>query len=343
MKRFSHALILASISAVVAAAQSAPAAAAAESAPASNQPYIDRLKQGLPEEKDSGESYIDSVRSQMKPTSEKDSSEGYTERLRRAYQDEDSKEGTTYLERERAKLKDVETTGAIKAVTEGHSELTAKKSGTIHHGAGFRMGTAVQRDYTVVAGAGNGSKFSDIYGKGWAPELGLFYEFQPFHSEWLGNVGFVFTSGMSYFSGTGHFAYAVNKPTVSGSGGGQFSANSTTKLRFVTIPLGAGVNYRFNLLRYLRPYVQVSPTAIGYLESRSDDKGDHRGFSEGVVYGGGVAILLDKIAPGSSWDLYDTAGVQHFYLTLDYMRMNTINGDVRFASNGLSLGLAYEF
>ncbi len=310
-------------------------ALAAESG--SQQPYIDQLKQGLePQGQAEGrpDSFIQSERERLgKP----EGTGNYIETLQRSLP-EDSRPRSSLIESEKRRLGPGDPKGgAIQAVKEGHSELKSKRGGPIHHAAGFKFGTTMSRTIVASAGAG-GRTFSEVYGDGFTPDLQGFYEYQPFHSEWFGNVGLVVGGGLSVRSGTGAFAFNLPKP-----GGGFFGTSSRTKFQFFTLPLWFGANYRFNLFRVLRPYLQVAGVVMGYVEMRSDERAGHRGNARGVMFSGGVNILLDWIAPSAAADLYHSFGIQHYYLTIDYTRLDTFSGDVDFVFSGLSLGMTYEF
>src|SRR3712207_8577409 len=46
---------------------------------------------------------------------------------------------------------------------------------------------------------------------------------------------------------------------------------------FIAVPVMVGLDYRFNLLKYVRPFVMAGPTAIAYFETRDDDReGDRK-------------------------------------------------------------------
>jgi hypothetical protein len=146
--------------------------------------------------------------------------------------------------------------------------------------------------------------------------------------------------GLGYYHGNGNFAVDLAKPDGSGE---FFGTASRTKFQFFTLPVMAGLSYRFNLLRILRPYVMAGPTLIGYVEMRNDSKEGNRGYSTGVYFSGGVSILLDWISKTSSWELYSNEGVKHYYLTIDYSRLSTLSGDVSVAVSGVYAGLTFEF
>jgi len=286
------------------------------------EPYIQELKEGLdPESKDSKskESYIDVL---------KESDPG---------QFEEAPKGS-YTESEKAKLEPKKDDSAIKAFNEGRSKLEAKRLGEIRHAAGLRVGTNLTRNITANEGFGR-RPFNDVYGGKWAPDLNFFYEFQPFHSEWFGNIGIVLGAGVAFFRGVGSFQFNLINPLNNK----EFTKVSQTQFQFYTFPVSLGLNYRFNLLKYLRPYVQVSPTAVGYLETRNDKKKSLRGYSTALTYSGGLALLLNWLSPKSAWSMYEAQGVHQYYLTLDYTRMTPLGGDVNFNVSGVSAGLTFEF
>lgn len=316
-------------------------------------PYIDSLKEEM-KSQESDESYTERARKKLKAKSDngsEDDSGSYTERLKQELSERDSKgrkepagdgaEG--YLERERNRLggENKERKSAIAAVKDGTSTLEMKRGGPIRHAMGFKMGAAASRSINVASGGGDRS-FEDMYGNSWVPDISGFYEFQPFRSEIFGNIGFLVGGGISYNAAPGTFE-KQNLPKPWSTTGEDFGEESRTRFRFMTVPVYMGASYRFHLLRYLRPYVQVAPAAIGYMETRTDGKKAHRGYSTGMHMAGGINILLDFFSKRETWDLYDSWRIKHYYLTLDYSRLSSFSGSVEFDVASYSAGLTFEF
>lgn len=303
----------------------------------STQPYIDKLKQSLPEEKSSGSSsqpFIDSQKSKLESAP---SPQGYSEKIRQTDPEKTQESSSGFTEKERIKLEPETQGSAIDAVHQGKSELKLKRAGSITKAAGVRVGVFNERAIKVMSGT---QDFYNVYPKKWVPDVSLFFEVQPFHSEWFGNFGFWGSAGYMQFKGQGQFAQTLYNPVTNQS----FGSGSRTEFRFNVLPLAAGINYRFNLLRYVRPFVMAGGLVVPYWENRSDDKSGHRGRSQGYYATAGVAILLDWLSRGSAWDLYDEAGVKHYYLTIEYSRMETLGKrDVQFKTSGLYSGFSFEF
>jgi len=316
------------------------------------QPYIDEVKQEMSESHEqkptavatpsSGSSespFIDSVRPKIK---QQESSEGYTERLR---QNEVTPppptaevSGQTYIDEQKQKIGPNNTPSAIEAVKNGTSELKEKRLGQITSAFGLTYGAEVNR--TVTANSTIlGRNFSDVYGANYAPDVTLFYEWQPFHSETWGSLGIVSTLSVSYFTGVGQFAYQLTNPVT----GGLFPLASGTNFRFYSIPVSVGLEYQFNLAHYLRPFVSIEPTIIGYLETRDDGARGSGGAVYGLHYQGGVSLLLDWMSSSGSWNLYAEYGIKHFYLTAEYTQLSTLGGDVSYNENGIFAGLTFEY
>jgi hypothetical protein len=291
------------------------------------QPYIDELRSTLPEKKsESGESYIDQERRKLKDA---ESSEGYSEKRRLEILERESSE--SYSEKERRALPAKETGGAIQALQEGRSELKMRRPGEIRHGIGFRM--AATANYDITGGAGvQARNFNDVYGAKFAPNFAFTYEYQPFHSEVLGNLGLVANGGLSYFSGNGTFSYSIP----------DFDLTSRTNFNFWLLPASVGVNYRFNLLKYIRPFVFAGPGVVGYIESRNDGRSANRGYSFTLNFSGGIAILMDWMSSESAWNYYDSFSIKHTYLTVEYQQVTPLSGAVSFANSGIFAGLLFE-
>ena len=313
--------------------------ALAASSDASVQPYIDSIKKSMESEKPQGEGnqpYIDSIKSKMAP----DPNEGqsYIEKLQKSDPEKDKPvPAEPYLETEKRKIEGKPERGsAIDAVANGKSQLEMKRPGAIHFAGGLRVGVGNSRKID-----GNSSikqaEFRTIYPDKWVPDVTVFTEYQPFHSEWFGNVGILGSLGYTQFKGTGQFAQILSYS------GKSFGANSQTEFRFNMMPIEVGAIYRFNLFRIVRPYASAGLLGVGYLETRNDGKTSHHGFSSGVTGTVGVAILLDWVSNGMTWDVYSERGVKHSYLTVEYTTIKTAKGDVSFNTSGLYSGVAFEF
>jgi len=298
------------------------------------QPYIDSIREGLKAESTEGQSYIEKEKARLAKEGETTAQPSYIEGLKAADPEKFTPVPTpSYIEQERAKLKPEAQGGAIAAVKEGHSDLHAKITGEIHHAAGLQIGVGVKREITLTSDASR--SFSNWYSNpSGFPDIRFFYEWQPFHSEWFGNIGLMIYSGISYFDGIGTFP-----PDLSG-----FPSESRTRLSFFEVPLMAGATYRFNLLRILRPYVTLGAGLIGYLENRSDSKAGNRGYSKALLMTGGVAISLGWMDPKQTFELYAQHGFQHFFLSLEYSRLVCVGtNQVNFSHQGITAGLTVEY
>lgn len=314
------------------------AIAAPDAGARSLSPYIDQIRQDFPAVDPGEKSYTEKLKQDIGEP-ENGSAEGYTESLRAkdpALNPQNSE--PSYLELERQKLTPKAEGGAIDAVTAGTSELKPRFEGDIHHAFGLRYGAKMTRDITAPSAAAD---FSSIYGGNYALDLGLFYEWQPFHSEIFGNIGLVGSFGVGYFHGQGTFAVTLAKPWA---GGGNFPAQSLTSFQFFEMPLMVGADYRFNLTHYIRPFVMAGPVVVGYFEQRNDGAGDtYQGDSRGMFFSAGANLLLDWINSGSTWDSYMNSGIRHTYLTLEYSRISTFSGEVAFGVSGIQAGLTFEY
>jgi len=325
----------------------------------SPQPYIDQLKKEISEKsRESGETvtpepetgepdpYLQSIKKKLETTAPSPPlEESYTARIKAKEltkpevppESIDSVE--PFISQEKSKLEPREEGGAIQAFHEGRSELQPKKVGKIRHAFGIRYadGNLLTRSFTSSSQLRG---FNEVYGSTYSPDITLFYEFQPFHSEVFGNIGIVSMLGLAYFQGRGQFAVALPIP---GGGGTLFPTKSDTKFQFFEVPVTVGINYRLNVLRYVRPFVFAGPTAIGFAEMRNDPIEGSRGACFGMLFSGGVSILLDWVSPGSAWALYSGLGIQHYYLTAEYSQLATFAGNVNFSVSGFTAGLTFEY
>ena len=304
-----------------------------------NAPYIDRLKQGLPPEENTG-SLIDEVRKKKGVIT--DNQDDYIRRLKEGMdvkQGEKTDEG--YLENERARLGPSKSEGgAIQAVVEGKSKLKSRREGKVTAAAGFRIGASMT--HTVTASPDFQLRsYEEIYGSSTIPAFEFFYEFQPFRSEILGNIGIFTSVGAKVVRGFGKFKSVLTKPVA--IGGGTFSEESRTQFSFVSIPITAGLSYRFHLLNYLRPYATVGFGGVPWAEMRSDSQSGHRGFSRVMNINFGVAVLLDWMNESGAFDMYDSFGIKHSYLSIDYIKRTNLGGNVNFDTNGVLIGMTFEY
>jgi hypothetical protein len=304
------------------------------------QPYIDQLKLEMKKKEKPGaeesESYIESIQKKLKkerPT--EDSSTSYIEKLRASdpIQLENNPE-ESYTAAEKLKMAPQEEGGAIQALNEGRAELHPKKKGEIRNALGLRYGAALTRNFT----SSSARNFNTIYGSSYAPDISLFYEYQPFHSERYGNIGIFGMGGIGYYHATGQFGFALPKPE-----GGTFPLATDVRFQFFTLPVTLGLDYRFNLFHYLRPYIMAGPTVIGYVELRNDPINGNRGNSRGLFVSVGTAIMLDWIFGSNTWSMYTNYGFKHTYLTIDYTRLNTFSGDISFDLSGFYAGMTFEY
>ncbi len=298
----------------------------------------------------SDESYTEKIRKELdQKAKEKEkseashSSDSYINDLQRENPNLKPKAGNeveeSYSEKERKKLAPKSDQGAIQATLEGKSELKEKKVGNISRSFGLRYGLAsLTKEYSYGSGAPP-VNFNELYGKNYAPDASLFYEIQFFHSESLGSLGLVGLAGVGYNSGTGVLSKPLNDPRT----GGTFSSTSQTNFQFFSFPAAIALNYRLNLLNYVRPYLMIGPSAVGYWEQRSDASANNFGLSSSLYMSGGVAFLLDWISKSSDWGLYFVHGIHHTYITVDYIQLVPIGGFLRFASSGIFAGLTFEY
>lgn len=288
--------------------------------------YIDEIKRGLPPKENPG-SLIDAVRSE--PAPEDSSSAGYTDSLKQSLPPGGSQNFTGDIKQGLEPKKDG---GAIQAVFDGTSDLKLKRDGDIHHAYGLRVGASLSRFIDAESGY-KANEFSSVYyASGWQPDFTLHYEYQLFHNEWAGSIGLFGEFGAMLFRGSGRFGVDL----------GTYGSTSRVKMSFLALPTTIGVNYRFNMLRIVRPYVGAGATLVGFFESRSDDGATIRGNSKAYTLQGGVAILLDWISDEAAWNLYDEHKIKHSYLTIEYQKVKTLSGIVDFDISGFYAGLTFE-
>lgn len=304
------------------------------------QPYIEKVKEGL-EPAENQRSFIEKRRRELEDGPEG----GYIESIRRSkeYREaaQEDQEGS-FIERRKRELGDGGPgKSVVNAVKGGRdTELEADYGEPPSFAGGFRLNANRTAVITAPSDVSN-RNFNEIYSTDdYTPDLTLFGEWQPFRNTWLGSLGLVGSVGVAVSTGTGTFEITnLSDPKT----GDPFGSESKTEFQFFTMPVSLGVNYRFSLLQFIRPYVQAMPTVIAYWETRSDSKDGHRGTSQGAIFSGGAAILLDWISSDLAWDMYSGSGVKNTYLTIEYTRMITFAGDVDFDVSGIFAGFTFEY
>lgn len=301
-----------------------------------HQPYIDQLKIHM-EDTESND-YIPSLKRELE-SQEPETRESYINDLKESDPSlqESPNASPSYTEQERIKLPYHSDEGAIEAVLADRSELKAKISGPIHNAIGMKFGISLNRAITSPT---QSRQFDEIYGGNSAPNLSLYYEFQPFHNEWFGNVGIFGMAGICYYHGDGIFAVGLNRPAGSGTA---FPAQANTQFQFFAAPVTIGLDYRFNLFRFLRPFIMAGPTTVGYVEMRNDAVAGSRGHGEGYLFSVGTLILLDWFSKTSAWDLYSSFGIKHSYLSVDFTRVSTLTGPIQYGTSGIMAGMTFEY
>jgi hypothetical protein len=312
-----------------------------------NAPYIAKLRAKIEEDEappsESG-SFIASEKAKLAKESEAPTG-SYIDAVRKKLEESgessrDEPQGS-FIERERLKILADEDSqphpdssgSAIADLKKGVEIRKARKLGNIHHGMGFKFGASIERRVSAPSSLSSGVTFDALYAKQVAPDFTLSYEFQPFHSEWFGSLGFGAQAGFALYRGYG--SYSVSLPG--------FGSTSDTEFRFVFIPLMATVNYRFNLFRVIRPFVQAGAGLTYFREARDDSSDVLQGYSRSMTVTGGLALNLDYLSSNSGWAIYDEKGIHHSYLTLDYTRQTHLSGDLEMEASGIHAGLTYEF
>ena len=305
----------------------------AEEAP-SIQPYIDRVKKKLEEtntKHESNDSFIEAERKKLPPSSEGTES-SFIDKVKKTLPEEKAS-GENYSSETKALLPPEKVTESpIERVKEGRDQLPRPERPLIKNAVsillGVNPGISVENSKSFV-------KFSEMYGLGWQPDFLIRYERQLFHSENYGSFGVGVDMGVSYAEGFGQYNFGF---------GSLNSKQSRTKFSFLQIPLSVSSVYRFNLLRFVRPYAGASIGSINYTEIRSDAGQDKRGFAiitQGKV---GVSLLLDILDRKTSMDGFLANGIQHTYLFAEYLVMRTVLGlGVTFERSGVYLGFLFEY
>ncbi len=297
----------------------------------SPQPYIDRLKSRLEKEdpkKESSEGYTEQIKKTLDAPATTQNPQPYIDQLKSRMESTESAEG--YSKRERTKLpSDKERLSPIELVKQGKDRNPEPERPTITQALGITVGVGPGIQVTNTAGS---IGFDEVYGSDWQPELMLHYERQVFHSENFGSLGFGIDGGVAFASGYGKLSYAFNG-----------SDTSQTKFTFYQFPFLLSSYYRFNLLRFLRPYVGGSVGSIFFIEGRNDAVKDNRGYNFVFASHAGVSLLLDFFDRSTANDGYLSTGIQHSYLFAEFLYLNSFNrSGVVLERSGIYSGFLFE-
>lgn len=316
------------------ATQSISAARADES----EQPYIDELKKGLKDKKGS-EGYSEELKNKLPP---KEDSEGYSEQLRRENPLQlQGTPGGSYSKELKKELPPKEQGGAIEAFREGHDQLREIKSEDVHNNISIRVGLAVSRSATANDGIGTGRDFNSVYGNSYAPDLGLLVEHYLIQSEHFGTFGVFGLAEVAFYNGQGQFAFQLNDAAT----GNPIPLNATNvSFKYFEVPGTLGAFYRFNLAKYVRPYVMAGPNIVGSSETRNDSHPTHYALSYGFLEEVGVSIMMDWVNKKTDWDIYQDSGIKHTYFNFAYANQNTFGASaITYNIHGAYFGVVFEY
>jgi hypothetical protein len=309
-------------------------------------PYIDKVRARMKDDPDSKDlsSSKDYSKIEKEKLKEKDgvsSSDGYTERMRAKLKKEESEKeekpeekksvSGTYLEQQKKNLPAEDPRPSVIDTVRANTYRAPDpfEKAQVTQGASFKVGVATG---ATVGVNGSTAEFERVYGTGWNPEIIFHYEYQPFHSERWGSLGLTGDFGFSQAGGFGTLAFPYAGTRV-----------SRTSFNFIQIPVLGGVNYRFNALHILRPYVSVAGGVMGYTEIRTDSQPDYRGYALIATGSVGVSLLLDFFDRNTMVDAYNSFGIQHVFLFAEYLAMRTLSGAVTFERGGIYSGFLFEF
>ncbi len=299
------------------------------------QPYVDRIKKQIGDEKVStSESYseIEKKKLETENPTPANANESYIGRIKKTLPPDESEEAAKdYSKKEKTKLpSETDRESPIKVVKDGRDDkLGFGDKPSIKNAASLKLGLSTGMNVSVANAT---HSFEEIYGSGYQPEMILHYERQLFHSENFGSFGIGGDFGIAYSGGKGLFQFGYSGSNVSQTGFG-----------FFQVPVVLTGTYRFNLLRILRPYASAGGGAIFYNETREDSVSDKKGYSFVYQTSLGASLLLDFLDTKTSRDSYLADGIQHTYFFLEYLYLNSLKSSVMFKRAGLYAGFTFEF
>ncbi len=304
--------------------------AGAPKASATDQPYLDSLISELPKDPyaptaATPDPYVQSIKRKMEKV---DDGAGYAEEIQKEIGKKDGSEG--YTDRMKRGLPPNEGS-AIEDYRKGKKLHANKGSLDTRNAFGFNLMAGANRTYT--AGQRQDVAYEAVYGNGWIPDFTLHYEWRPFTGDFIKKFGMYGSAGAAFTKAKGRLNYLDSR----------FGAESHTEFKFISMPVNVGLIYRFSLFNFMWPYFAGGPSVIGFTETRDDKQKGHHGYDLGYWFMGGVAFGLDWISAKSSWEQYESTGVKHSYLTIDYSYLESVGGGlVEFTVDGVQVGFTFE-
>jgi hypothetical protein len=296
---------------------------------ASEQPYIDSLISELPAVAKPTSGVPDPYIQSLKMTTGKEvDSAGYTDSIKKSLAPGTGSEN--YSEQIQRKIPKA-SGSAIEDYRNGKKLKPNKGSLDTRSAFGFNLNAGATRTY--ASGANTDVDYGTVYGNGWVPDFTFHYEWRPFTGDFIKKFGIYTSLGASFTKAKGILDYQGTFPTN----------QSNTDFQFITLPVNAGLIYRFSVFDFMWPYFGGGPSAIGLIETRNDSKKGERGYAFGYWGLAGIAFGLDWISPKSSWDQYESSGVKHSYFTIDYSYLESVGGGlIEFTVDGVQLGFTFE-
>ncbi len=180
----------------------------------------------------------------------------------------------------------------------------------------------------IVRGQAAGLSYKSMYGSANLFALQADYEWVPFQG--FGALGVQLGTGFA---------------TATGNGTLESGPPAEEKYTIFIVPLSAFALYRFEYVRrqWIVPYLNGGGTYYGLAEKRDDDAPFKFAGTMAVGGGGGVHFSISRLDPQGAFTLDREYGIADMWLTVEARVMQSLNQDLDFSNQMISVGVTTDF
>jgi hypothetical protein len=222
--------------------------------------------------------------------------------------------------------------GLVRITKDGtyvYSSERALKSESSQITFGMANQPTIDLDVQISDGSTRTYHFEDLYTESSGLIIGYDYENFP----WIDKGKLGYQIGASAMFANGHGVLVAD------------GSESTESFTFITLPVNAGVVYRFEYTdkQWVAPYVAGGGTLLTLLEKREDKPWPKPAGGFGFYGAGGVLINTAVLDSESSFQLDSEYGISNLWVTLEF-RVTEVNSEAfSFSNQYVNAGLSFDF